>query len=87
MSLKINQDAEKAHDLFVEIVREVRRMRADNNIMPNKSIKLKIYAKNGNAETIEEMLPLINGILKSDETEIIDKKLTDPHLVYSVIRT
>lgn len=87
MHLQSDAEVEKAHDLFVEIVREVRRLRADNNIMPNKSIKLKIYAKNGNADIIQEMLPLINGILKSEETEIIDKKLTDPHLVYSVIRT
>ena len=87
MDLKVDSEVEKAHEIFVEVVREIRRLRADNNIMPNKSIKLKIYAKNGNAEILEQVLPLINGIVKSDETEIIDKKLTDPHLVYSVVRT
>lgn len=84
--LEVNPEIEKAHELFVEVVREVRKLRADNNIMPNKTIKLKIYAKNQNAEILTEVLPLINGIVKSEESEIIDKKLTDPNLVYSVIR-
>jgi len=87
IEIEINKDAEKAHTLFVEVIREIRKLRAENNIMPNKSIKLKIYAKNTNAEVLNEMLTLISGIVKSDETEIIDKKLTDPHLVYSVVKS
>ena len=55
--------------------------------MPDKTIKLKIYAKNSNAETISEFLPLISGIVKSEESEIIDKKLQDAQLVYSVIKS
>ena len=54
--------------------------------MPNKTIKLKIYAKNANAELLSGLLELIWGIVKSDETEIIDKKLSDPQLVYSVVK-
>ncbi|NDK09604.1 valine--tRNA ligase [Candidatus Gracilibacteria bacterium] len=86
VEIESDQEAIKAHELFVEIVKEVRKLRAENNIMPNKSIKLKIYAKNKNAEILEPTLNILSGILKSDETEIIDKKLTDPNLVYSVIK-
>lgn len=82
-----NTDAEKAHSLFVEIVTEIRKLRAENNIMPNKSIKLKIYAKNKNAEILESLLDVLSGIVKSEESEVVDKKLTDPHLVYSVVKS
>jgi hypothetical protein len=34
-------------------------LRADNNIMPNKSIGLIIYAKNKNASVISEVLEVI----------------------------
>ncbi len=86
IKLEVNKEIEKAHTLFVEVIREVRKLRAENNIMPNKTIKLKIYAKNKNAEILSEVLDVISGIVKSDETSIVEKKLTDPHLVYSVIK-
>ena len=87
ISLEINKEAEKTHELFVELVKEVRKLRAENNIMPNKTIKLKIYAKWKNADTLNEVIDLIGGIVKSEETIIIDKKLSDPNLVYSVIKS
>ncbi len=87
MSLEVNTDIEKAHTLFVEVIREVRKLRAENNVMPNKTIKLKIYAKNKNAEILNSCLDLLAGIVKSDETEIIEKKLSDPNLVYSVVKS
>ena len=87
IDIEADVEVEKSHELFVEVIREVRKLRADNNIMPNKTIKLKIYAKNKNAEILNEVLPLIWGILKSEETEVIDKKLNDPNLVYSVVKS
>lgn len=87
LTIGVDKEAEKAHKLFVEVVREIRKLRAENNIMPNKSIKLKIYAKNKNAEILTEMLDLISGIVKSEETEVVDKKLSDPNLVYSVVKS
>jgi valyl-tRNA synthetase len=85
--MKVDKAAEKAHSLFVELVREVRRIRAENNIMPNKTIWLQIYAKSTNAELLKAMLPLIAGIVKADSIAIIDKKVSDPNLVYSVIKS
>jgi len=55
--------------------------------MPNKTIKLKIYAKGANAEILSNSLSLISGIVKSEETEIIEKKIQDPNLVYSVVKS
>jgi valyl-tRNA synthetase len=87
LNLAVDKEVEKAHTLFVEVIREVRKLRAENNIMPNKTIKLKIYAKNKNAEILSSCLDLLSGIVKSEETEIIDKKLSDPNLVYSIIKS
>jgi len=55
--------------------------------MPNKTIELKIYAKNTNAEILSSMLNLLSGILKTSSLEIVDKKLTDPSLVYSIVQS
>lgn len=87
VEIEVNKDVEKAHSLFVEVVREVRKLRAENNIMPNKTIKLKVYAKGKNAEILEGSLDLLSGIVKSEQSEIIDKKLSDPSLVYSVVKS
>jgi len=87
LEVNIDKPIEKAHTLFVEVIKEVRKLRAENNIMPNKTIKLKIYAKNSNAEILSSCLDLLWWIVKSEETEIIDKKLSDPNLVYSVVKS
>lgn len=87
LTLETNSDVEKSHTLFVEVIREIRKLRAENNIMPNKTIKLKIYAKNKNAEILNSSIDLLSWIVKSEETEIIDKKLSDPNLVYSVVKS
>ncbi len=87
ISLKRDIDAEKAHDLSTEVIREIRKLRAENNVMPNKTIKLKIYAKNKNAEILSGSLDLISGIVKSEDSEMIDKKIQDPNLVYSVVKS
>jgi valyl-tRNA synthetase len=87
ISLERDIDAEKAHDLSTEVIREIRKLRAENNVMPNKTIKLKIYAKNKNAEILSSSLDLISGIVKSEDSEMIDKKIQDPNLVYSVVKS
>jgi len=43
----------------MDVIREVRSLRADNKIMPNKTIGLQIYAKNKNAEILTGVLDLI----------------------------
>lgn len=78
---------EKDHELLVEIMREVRRLRAENNIMPNKTIKLKIFAKARDAEVIMQSSDLLSGMLKSEETQLIEKRLSDPNLVYSALKS
>lgn len=81
-----NLEIEKDNKLILDIIKEIRSIRADNNIMPNKTIWLQIYAKNKNAEVIWEVLELIAWIVKAETFELIDKKNTDNSLAYAVIK-
>ena len=87
VTFPLQKEAEKNHELFAEVVREIRKIRADTSIPPSKTIKVQIFAKNKNAEVLESFLPIISWMVKSEDTQIISKKLTDQTLVYSVIRS
>ena len=86
VKLTRNEEIEKAKNLIIEIIKEVRRLRVENDIKPNKTIKLKIYAKTKNAEIINEVLELIWDIVKSDETKLIDIKPKEEDLAYGIIK-
>jgi valyl-tRNA synthetase len=86
VKLERNIEIEKAKNLVIEIIKEVRRLRVENDIKPNKTIKLKIYAKNKNAEIINEVLDLIGDIVKSEETILIWEKPKDDDLAYGIIK-
>ncbi len=78
---------ERDKELIISLIKEVRKLRADNNVMPNKTIKLSIYAKNKNAEVIEGVLDIISWIVKSEDTKIVWKKITDSNVAYGIIKS
>ncbi len=86
VKLERNEKVEKEKKLIIEVIKEIRKLRADNNIMPNKTIWLQIYAKNKNAEIIAEVLELIWAITKSETFELVDKKPIDDNLAYWIIK-
>ncbi len=86
VEIKRNEKVEKEKDLMIAIVKEIRNLRAENSIMPNKTIWVKIYAKNKNAEFLESVLDLIGWIVKADSIELVSKKETDINLAYAVIK-
>jgi valyl-tRNA synthetase len=71
---------------MIKIIREIRNLRAENNIMPNKTVWVKIYAKNKNAEFLSSVLDLIWWIVKAESIELVDKKENDINLAYWVIK-
>ncbi len=87
VSIDRDLDIEKDNSLVLDVIREIRSLRADNNIMPNKTIWLKIYAKNKNADVLNQVLPMIAWIVKADEYELIDKKIDDDWYAYGVIKS
>lgn len=85
--IKSDKEIEKQKEVIVDVITEIRRIRADNNIMPNKSIKLLLKPKKANLELFnEEVLFLISWIVKSEETKIIDKKEENENLVYAITK-
>lgn len=86
ISLPRDEKIEKDKKLIIDIIKQIRSLRADNNIMPNKTIGLQIYAKNKNADVISEVLELIAGIVKADSFELVEKKPKDDNLAYGVIK-
>ncbi len=74
VNLSRNENLEKDNLLVFDVIREIRAIRADNNILPNKTIGLKIYAKQKNKEILSEVLDLIAWIVKADSFELVEKK-------------
>jgi valyl-tRNA synthetase len=61
VSIKENKEVESKKLIVTDIIKEVRKIRADNNIMPNKSINLLLKPKKINIELFdEEILFLIS---------------------------
>lgn len=81
-----DEEVEKQKILIMDVIREIRNLRAENNVMPNKTIGLQIYAKNKNAETITSVLDIIGWIVKAESSELITKKPSDPNLAFWVIK-
>ena len=86
VAVKSDDQIEKDKKLIMDIIREIRSLRADNNIMPNKTIGLQIYAKNKNAEVISEVIAVIAGIVKADTFELVEVKPNDENLAYGIIK-
>lgn len=83
----VQKDIEADKSIIIDVIKEVRKIRADNNIMPNKSIKLSLKPKKAKAELFDDlMILLLSGILKSEETLVIDKKPSNDNLVYGITK-
>ncbi len=86
VAIERNTDVEKENALVLDIIKQIRSIRAENNIMPNKTIWLQIYALNKNASIVSRVLELIAWLVKADKYEIVDKKPTDDNLAFGVIK-
>lgn len=87
VALKADKEIEKQKEIIIEVITEIRRIRADNNIMPNKSINLLLKPKKSVAEIFdEEVIFLISWIVKSEDTKVIDKKPDEENLVYAITK-
>lgn len=80
-----NIEVEKNNVLIFDIIREIRNIRAENNILPWNTIWLKIYAKGKSVWIIEEVLNLIAWIVKADSYELVNKKIDNDDFAYWVI--
>lgn len=79
-------EIEKDNNLIIDIIKEVRNIRANNSILPNKFIWLKIYAKWKNAKIISKVINLIAWVVKSNNYELTDKKPENENLAFWIIK-
>lgn len=87
VSIKADKDIEKQKEIIIDVITEIRRIRADNNIMPNKSINLLLKPKKAISEIFnDEVIFLISWIVKSEDTKVIDKKPDEENLVYAITK-
>jgi valyl-tRNA synthetase len=82
-----DEKIEKEKILVIDIIREIRNLRAINNILPNKKIWVIIFAKNNNVEIIKEASDIIIWIVKSESFELVSKKPTNDNLAYWIIKS
>ena len=80
-------EIEKNNVLIFDLIKEIRNIRAENKILPWKTIGLKIFAKWKSKEIIEEVLDLIAWIVKADDYQLINKKIEDNNYAFGVINS
>ncbi len=86
LKIKRNEEIESEKQIIIDLIKEIRKLRAENNLIPSNTIKVQIYVRNKNTEIISESIGIISWIVNSKETIIVDKKPKDKNLVYSIIK-
>ncbi|MDD5770222.1 MAG: valine--tRNA ligase [Candidatus Gracilibacteria bacterium] len=87
VGLPENKEIESGKQIIIEVIKEIRNLRAENNIMPSSSIKLLLKVKKSKQELFnDEILVLISGIVKSESTLVVSK-IEDENLVYAITKS
>lgn len=87
VALKADKEIEKDKQILIEVIKEIRNLRAEHNIMPSTPIKVELKVKKAKIELFgEENLNIISGIVKSENTQVVNKA-TSENLVYAVTKS
>lgn len=82
-----NKEIEKDKQIIIEVITEIRRLRAENNIVPSNTIKLLLKVKKSKQDLFnDEILALISWIVRSEETQCVSK-VDREDLVYAVTKS
>lgn len=87
VSVQADKEIEKDKQIIIEVIKEIRNLRAENNIMPSNPIKLLLKVKKAKQDLFnEENLSIISGIVRSEDTQLVSKVENDD-LVYAVTKS
>lgn len=86
VKLMRNEEVEKEKNIIIDLVREIRSVKADNKVPISSSIKLVLYGRNKNFEILQASKDIISWIVKSEETTLTDKKPKEEIWVYGIIK-
>jgi len=85
--LPYDKQIEKNKEIIIETIKEIRRIRNENHIQPSTSIKMKLKIKKSLQELFsKEIIDMISWIIKSEETQIISKKIDEEDVLYWVTK-
>ncbi len=83
-----DKNIEKQKEIIIEVIKEIRKLRNENNITPSESIKLNLKIKKSIIEIFSnEVISMISWIIKSQQTNIISKKLDEDSYLYAITKT
>ena len=87
LNIKRDVEIEKDKILIMDIIREIRKLRSENNIFPAKTIWVQIYSKNKDSEIIKDSINLIWNIVKAENITFVTKKTNNSNFAYSVLKS
>lgn len=82
-----DKNIEKQKNILIETLKEIRNIRAENNIVPSNPIKVELKVKPSLKELFgAENLEIISGIVRSESTKLVTKPSSED-LVYGVTKS
>lgn len=81
-----DENIEKTKEVIIDLIREIRNLRASNNIPPSKTIWLKLFVKSKNID-LESSLDLIWWMVKADQAELVENKPLEQNLAFWVTKS
>lgn len=87
VSLPNDTKIEKQKNILIEVIKEIRNIRAENHIVPSNPIKVELKIKPSQKELFsEENLEIISGIVRSESSQIVSKPSSED-FVYWVTKS
>lgn len=84
---EINKNIEKDKEVIIEIIKWIRNIRAENNVVPSNPIKVELKIKSSKKDLFwNEVLEVISWIVRSEQTQIVSKQSSDK-LAYVVTKS
>lgn len=87
VALPWDKEIEKDKQILIEVIREIRNLRAENNIMPSTPIQVELKVKKAKLELFSpENINIISWIVKSENTQLVTKASSD-NFAYAVTKS
>lgn len=87
VAVKKDCEIEKDKQIIIEVIKEIRNLRAENNIMPSNPIKLLLKIKKAKQDLFNsEILKIISWIVRSEDTKVVSK-VENEDFVYAVTKS
>jgi len=87
VNIERNEKIEKEKRIIIEIVREIRRLRTENNILASTLIWVYILKNNNYIKILNNLSNEISWLVKADKCEFIENKLENNAFAYWITKS